>query len=1582
MVSKLLAPLEHEGGEELIEIQDAEEETEPLKIAKGPPQPTQQQEEDHRITHNPYRTWCKWCIMGRALGEQHGAGHASGVPRIGVDYFFITSGGVKKRDELEFPLTPEGDELCSAARKKGDVVKCIVVRCWETKNLFGHCIPCKGDDEEHYVAGLVADDGEWLGHTKIILKYDNEPAIKSMMAEATKIIKAKCEKTESVSHEEPPKYSSQSNGGTEVGIRIIRGMFRTLKLCLEARIGKYIPITHALVPWLLEHVCLLLNAQSRGHDGLTPWQRVRGRPFSQKLVGFGEVVLYKLPTKGPQHNPDGNMGTRWREGVFLGYSRSSHTYTLATPDGKMQSRALMRRPPDNRWSQEALAGIKTTPWLEREKPEVQARFQQEAQEQDSPPAVDVLPAVRRLRINKSDLYAHGYTQGCRQCEYTERNGKARGGMQHSTACRQRIIEAIGQTEEGKQRIAEHDERVNTNIAERIEKEDETRAAEHTNVATARDMPPAVSSSSAREELAGPNVLSSKAPGEERSRDKREPFAPDESAAPTHEPPDMTTAAHSQTGTDASLGEAAKHEDTPEHGGDTEMAQAHEPEDEFMGFIGSLEPAKEDEISAILLQQLGSFRKSYQRETRTKLKQMIEDMRGRKVVSEIYSPPRITAELKKNQRRHLIPGFALDLTVADPDDGTPWDFSKPEKRAKARALLRKQRPYMLIGSPMCTAFSSWQQLNRARSKDVDKMDREKDLATQHIEFVISLYVEQLEGGRYFLHEHPRRASSWGLQQIRDLLKMPGVDMVAGDQCQFGAEVADGKDKGRPLLKPTGFMSNAPCLLEALAKRCRNLDGMCSRVRGGRHVVVEGELTKKTAIYPRGLCRAVLRGTTAQLRHDRRMKPLCHGIQAVDDEEEIIQQINGPSQGFSGKYKDDLTGQVLRDDLVIEARAKELDYFHSKGVWLKVPRSRARCVTGRPPISVRWVDVNKGDEANPNYRSRLVARQIKALDKSGQSYFAPAPPLEALRLVLSLAMTCIGDHQPDWDPESPTRTQVSFVDITRAYFNAAVDRSAAPCFVDLPKEDADSETMCGELLRHMYGTRMAADGWQEEYSTFLISLGFLHGTSCPNVFYHRAKGIVCSVHGDDFTSSGPKDSLDWLEESICSIYEATVGPRLGPGKHDAKEARALNRIVRWQGDRIEYEADPRQIERLISECGLEGAKAMSTPGVRHSLKEIEADEDLPANLHTAFRGAAARGNYLSADRIDVQFGCKEICRWMSKPTNLSWQALKRLCRYFNGMQRLVYTYRKQTVDKVDVYTDTDWAGCPKTRKSTSGGCVLLGRHTIKHWSSTQANVALSSGEAEFNGVVRAGGQGLGFQALLRDCGVEAPLRVWTDSSAAIGICTRQGLGKLRHLDTHTLWIQQAVRSKRIDLRKVLGDENPADLLTKHSLSRERLLKLVTLYDCEFQNGRAESAPMLRKGESTKVTMAQGNLNAACEESGEPWMPHNVLDGHELDKRFPTLSVPDEEELADIVKDADDVILMKGVKIAGDITKEMQTNGRTRSTPSRPASRSARSTSSPGISTSSSSRTLSFRSGATGAGTASPRTDNAATRSGRRT
>ena len=105
----------------------------------------------------------------------------------------------------------------------------------------------------------------------------------------------------------------------------------------------------------------------------------------------------------------------------------------------------------------------------------------------------------------------------------------------------------------------------------------------------------------------------------------------------------------------------------------------------------------------------------------------------------------------------------------------------------------------------------------------------------------------------------------------------------------------------------------------------------------------------------------------------------------------------------------------------------------------------------------------------------------------------------------------------------------------------------------------------------------------------------------------------------------------------------------------------------------------------------------------------------------------------------------------------------------------------------------------------GCLTLGQHLIK------ASTALSSGGTEYYGVPRGMGKALGIQALYNYIGLKLPIRVWTDSSAALGIGGRQWLGKLWHLEWHSLWVQQRLRRKELPLLKVAGEVNPADLLS---------------------------------------------------------------------------------------------------------------------------------------------------------------------------
>ena len=1501
-------------GEELVADDNPEGkgEVEPLKFARDPGNPTKKQIEQHRWCHLPYRSWCRWCVLGRGRGLQHRARIGSVVPIVGIDYFFLTSSGVKLKEELGI-----GDEEIEQGRARGEITKCLMVRCHASKAVFGHVVPCKGLDEDGLVVTMILSDLEWLGHTRIIMKADGEPALQALVRRAIELAKMELKDLDQVCKEDPAAYDSMSNGGTEVGVNLIRGLFRTLKLCLEQRVNKEIPIDHPFIAWIMEHTSLLLNAMVRGEDGLTAWMRVRGRAFGQYVIGIGESVLYRYPTKGPKHHPHGNVGALGAEGIFLGYNRGSNTFIVSDENGDITTaRSITRRPECDRWDPEAMARVRAVPHETRARAtRERVRFSGEATDVQ-PTAEAAAPRLaREMRINTSDLEKYGYDADCAQCKHIIQYGRARAGGKHSRECRARLTKAMTETEQGKERIRINAERIDRSIAERIEASEGQRDTLHGGDGSERP----------------PRKFMDRAP-REAGGEREAPHDAAQHAAPHPAHPLHPHNHHAETGVipvdEARTDEASAHE--PENGDigveeedhNMEENTGNDAEMDFVGIlqadqeIGSLEPSFDDEVSALLLAEMGSSGRHYRRDGRRAM---------RKIVSEIYSPPRVTKLMRELKSRYLVPGFAFDLTVAD-EDGTPWDFSDPDKREKARRRLREQKPYVLIGSPMCKEFSTWQRLNEARSKDPEAMQRARIAATVHIDFVASLYEEQIDGGRYFLHEHPQYASSWTVPSIERVKARAGTQRVHGDQCQFGAEIRRGTMKGAPIKKPSGFLTNAPCVAEALDVRCTGQGGACSRPSGGRHQPCSGRHARDAAIYPRELCRAILKGIRNQLRQDGLMKNGCYGVQIQDDEEEIEKNLRGPAQGYSGAYKDDLTNQTLKDELVKAARATELAFFYSKKVWVKIPKNQVRARGGRRPISVRWVDVNKGDDLHPNYRSRLVARQLKATDASGKNYFAPAPPLEALRTVICMAMTKTGTHCPDWNPNSATRTQISLIDVKRAYFNARIDDNEPATFVELPQEDPDSESMCAQLLRHMYGTRGAADGWQEECSTLLVSLGFKQGDASPNVFRHPTRLITTSVHGDDFTSSGPANALDWLEAAVAEHYEITISPRMGPGPQDAKEGRVLNRIIRWLDHSIEYECDPRQIERLVAECGLEGAKAVATPGVKATFQELHEDSaELPGHLTTAFRGAAARGNYLAADRLDVQFACKEVCRWMSRPSLHAWKAMKRLCRYLAGAPRLVYVFEQQTVDAINVYTDTDWAGCPLTRKSTSGGCVMMGKHAVKHWSSTQTSISLSSGEAEFAGVIRGAGQGLGYQALLKDVGVELPLRVWTDSSAALGICSRQGLGKLRHLDTHTLWIQQAVRSKRVDLRKVDGEANPADLLTKHSLSRQRLESLIALYGCRYLDGRAESAPSMRKGASSRVTMAAADQE--LDEVAEPTllMPHLARTQEELDQLHPSLTAPDDEPLEDLVTDTEDAVYQKGLELSEEIRRETSQHGR---------------------------------------------------------
>ena len=393
------------------------------------------------------------------------------------------------------------------------------------------------------------------------------------------------------------------------------------------------------------------------------------------------------------------------------------------------------------------------------------------------------------------------------------------------------------------------------------------------------------------------------------------------------------------------------------------------------------------------------------------------------------------------------------------------------------------------------------------------------------------------------------------------------------------VDTGKVQG-PAKKRTRIMSNSKEVLKRIAIRCPNEQD--DTTKHHVHVKLESGRAKRCQVYPKNFSRQICEGIAAEKRL-RRMGMKAWAMEEINSLSTEIQkgeEAAGDMHEADGSIAvDDQSGEPLVPALVRKARMEEMEYFRSMKVYRKVPIAECIETTGHKPIAVRWVDINKGDTVNHNYRSRLVAKEFRGNDDDRPEWFAATPPSECLKIMLHKLA-------------SNKKYKLSYADVSRAYFYAPAVR---PVYVKLPDEDKleGDENMCGELRVSMYGTRDAAMNWATEYGETLKQAGFVQGKHSACLFYHEGKDVAVMVHGDDFVAVGDPKHLAETEAILAKKYKIKV-EKLGPDDDDMKEVKILNKIVRITTEGIELEADPRHAELIVRELGLEGCKATKVPG----------------------------------------------------------------------------------------------------------------------------------------------------------------------------------------------------------------------------------------------------------------------------------------------------------------------------------------------------------------------------------------------------
>ena len=432
---------------------DVDVEAEVQRAAVDPGQPTRGQREEHNLTHFPFRSWCRACVLGRAKDKPSRKIKAqfaeSVLPRVRMDYCFLTEDVDKESGE-------HGETEVESART---TITVAVMQDSLTKSVWAYAVESKGSMEE-WMVQQACEDLETIGlkNERIVLKSDQEPAMVDVLKEIQK--KRECDFGSALDNSRVG--DSDSNGTIESAIGSFEGVARTLRIALEEKIGAKVAASDPIVPWLIRHAGHIITRCWVRPNGKTAYQMIKGRRSNVHLKEFGEAVYFRIPeTK----NLPGKFEPRWEEGVYVGFNIRTGEELVSTDRRVFRVSIVRRRPVEERWSKELLDGIVGTPALPaagvagrrmpayakkfdgstvRKPPEFVAQLEEEA------------PQTRTWAILKTDVTTHGPSPGCPGCRAIAKGASYKNP--HTKECRLRFEAILSQSEEGRARMDRADER--------------------------------------------------------------------------------------------------------------------------------------------------------------------------------------------------------------------------------------------------------------------------------------------------------------------------------------------------------------------------------------------------------------------------------------------------------------------------------------------------------------------------------------------------------------------------------------------------------------------------------------------------------------------------------------------------------------------------------------------------------------------------------------------------------------------------------------------------------------------------------------------------------------------------------------------------------------------------------------------------------------------------------------------------------------------------------------------------------------------------------------------------------------------
>ena len=414
------------------------------KPAPSPCTPSRVEREAREATHLPCRSWCAVCVQGRAANPQHRRSppHGEGerrLPEVRIDYAFL------RRADAE------------------DLAKLVVLMALPSRAMRAWVVPSKGAADGSTVERVFKGIREMGIRAPCIVKCDGEPAVEALREELMNRM------GEGVAPPNPPVGESQSNGVVENGARLLKDMVRVHVLPRERKLQVRIPAGRPMIAWVAESAGDLVTKHLRGQDGRTGYERLFGKAPREEGLELGEMVLRRRPK---QAGMNVLLEARWEQGIRLGRRWGGVAHLVGAGKEVFETRAVQRRPEEERWDVAAVQGPRATPWRNPAPEEDDQELVVLPPRADAPPPPVHDPSARegpkQVYIRDTDIGRYGLTANCRRCNLM-RAGHAARGVRHIPACRARIEAAMADA--GDDRLDRAHQRRDGEVARRLEAAD-------------------------------------------------------------------------------------------------------------------------------------------------------------------------------------------------------------------------------------------------------------------------------------------------------------------------------------------------------------------------------------------------------------------------------------------------------------------------------------------------------------------------------------------------------------------------------------------------------------------------------------------------------------------------------------------------------------------------------------------------------------------------------------------------------------------------------------------------------------------------------------------------------------------------------------------------------------------------------------------------------------------------------------------------------------------------------------------------------------------------------------------------------